>query len=214
MSPSLRTHRDLPATSSEAARVAAVTADVQRLLADRRVTVAGLVVVPDRAAGGDGDVPTITLGQLADALARGPLWAIGADFDHGTGHGVGAYLSVHEGPQRISKLGTTPLLPGMILSNEPGYYRPGHFGIRIENLIYVRDLEPVEGGDQDMMSFETLTFVPIDRKLIAEDLLTREELRWLDDYHARTRDLLMPLMEDDAARQWLIAATEPLAKLA
>ncbi|MDQ0454822.1 aminopeptidase P family protein [Rhizobium paknamense] len=158
--------------------------------------------------------PKGTRGCDLDPLARIALWKAGADFAHGTGHGVGSYLSVHEGPQRISRVSTQELLPGMILSNEPGYYRPGHFGIRIENLIYVRDLEPVEGGDQDMMSFETLTFVPIDRKLIADDLLTREELRWLDDYHARTRDLLMPLMEDDAARQWLIAATEPLAKLA
>jgi Xaa-Pro aminopeptidase len=145
-----------------------------------------------------------------DPLARVALWKAGADFAHGTGHGVGSFLSVHEGPQRISRLSTQELLPGMILSNEPGYYRPGHFGIRIENLLYVRDLEPVEGGDQDMMSFETLTFAPIDRHLIIEALLTREELRWLDDYHARTRAELLPLLVDEEARHWLIAATEPL----
>lgn len=145
-----------------------------------------------------------------DPLARIALWKAGADFAHGTGHGVGSFLSVHEGPQRISRLSTQELLPGMILSNEPGYYRPGHFGIRIENLIYVRDLEPVEGGDQDMMSFETLTFVPIDRHLIIEALLTREEVRWLDEYHARTREELMPLMVDEDARKWLVQATEPL----
>lgn len=145
-----------------------------------------------------------------DPLARIALWKAGADFAHGTGHGVGSFLSVHEGPQRISRLSTQELLPGMILSNEPGYYRPGHFGIRIENLVYVRDLEPVEGGDQDMMSFETLTFVPIDRHLIIEALLTREEVRWLDEYHARTREELLPLMVDDEARKWLVQATEPL----
>jgi Xaa-Pro aminopeptidase len=148
-----------------------------------------------------------------DPLARIALWKAGADFAHGTGHGVGSFLSVHEGPQRISRVSTQELLPGMILSNEPGYYRPGFFGIRIENLVYVRDLEPVEGGDQDMMSFETLTFVPIDRQLIVEALLTREEVRWLDDYHARTREELMPLMVDSEARQWLIKATEPLNRV-
>ncbi|MCM2294241.1 aminopeptidase P family protein [Allorhizobium sp. BGMRC 0089] len=156
--------------------------------------------------------PKGTRGCDLDPLARIALWKAGADFAHGTGHGVGSYLSVHEGPQRISRVSTQELLPGMILSNEPGYYRPGHFGIRIENLVYVRDLEPVEGGDQEMMSFETLTYVPIDSYLIVEDLLTREELRWLDAYHARTRELLLPLMEDEAARAWLIRATEPLSR--
>ncbi|MGG7518299.1 aminopeptidase P family protein [Allorhizobium undicola] len=154
--------------------------------------------------------PKGTRGCDLDPLARIALWKAGADFAHGTGHGVGSYLSVHEGPQRISRQSTQELLPGMILSNEPGYYRPGHFGIRIENLIYVRELAPVEGGDQEMMSFETLTFVPIDRRLIVEDLLTREELRWLDDYHAETRKRLLPLLESDSARQWLTQATQPL----
>ncbi len=152
--------------------------------------------------------PKGTRGCDLDPLARIALWKSGADFAHGTGHGVGSYLSVHEGPQRISRLSTQELLPGMILSNEPGYYRPGSFGIRIENLIYVREAEAIEGGDQPMLGFETLTFAPIDRQLIVEDLLTREELQWLDDYHARTRAELLPLISDPSAREWLERATE------
>ena len=154
--------------------------------------------------------PKGTRGQDLDPLARIALWKAGADYAHGTGHGVGSYLSVHEGPQRISRLGTQELLPGMILSNEPGYYRPGAFGIRIENLIYVRDAEEIEGGDTPMRGFETLTFCPIDRRLILTGLLTREELLWLDDYHAATRDRLMPLIHDADVKAWLEAATAPL----
>ena len=153
--------------------------------------------------------PKGTRGCDLDPLARIALWKAGADYAHGTGHGVGAYLSVHEGPQRIARLSTQELYPGMILSNEPGYYRPGAFGIRLENLIYVTDFAPIDGGDQDMMGFETLTYVPIDRSLVVTDLLTREELRWLDDYHAATREKLMPLLVDEGAREWLTEATEP-----
>lgn len=153
--------------------------------------------------------PKGTRGCDLDPLARIALWKAGADYAHGTGHGVGSYLSVHEGPQRIARLATQELLPGMILSNEPGYYRPGAFGIRIENLIYVRDLEEVEGGDLPMMSFETLTYVPIDRYLVVTELLTREELRWLDAYHAKTRAELMPLIHDPKVREWLERATAP-----
>lgn len=156
--------------------------------------------------------PKGTRGCDLDPLARIALWKAGADFAHGTGHGVGSYLSVHEGPQRISRVSTQELLPGMILSNEPGYYRPGSFGIRIENLIYVREAEAIDGGDQPMLGFETLTFVPIDRRLIVEDLLTREELRWLDDYHQKTRDELMPLISDPAQRAWLEKATAPFGR--
>lgn len=145
-----------------------------------------------------------------DPLARIALWKGGADYAHGTGHGVGAYLSVHEGPQRISRLATQELLPGMILSNEPGYYRAGSFGIRIENLIHVLPAAPVEGGDIDMLAFETLTFCPLDRRLILASLLTREEHDWIDGYHAKTREVLMPLIEDTAVRDWLTAATAPL----
>lgn len=153
--------------------------------------------------------PKGTRGCDLDPLARINLWKAGADFAHGTGHGVGSYLSVHEGPQRIARLATQELLPGMILSNEPGYYRPGSFGIRIENLIYVREAEAIEGGDMPMLGFETLTFCPIDRRLIVTELLTREELQWIDEYHARTRDALMPLIEDAEVRAWLTRSTEP-----
>ncbi|WP_454849881.1 aminopeptidase P family protein [Rhizobium binxianense] len=154
--------------------------------------------------------PKGTRGCDLDPLARIALWRAGADFAHGTGHGVGSYLSVHEGPQRISRLSTQELLPGMILSNEPGYYRPGSFGIRIENLIYVREAEDVEGGDMPMLGFETLTFCPIDRSLVIPELLTHDELHWLNDYHRRTREALMPLIHDHDVRAWLENATLPL----
>lgn len=154
--------------------------------------------------------PKGTSGAQIDALARLPLWEAGLDFDHGVGHGVGAYLSVHEGPQRISKLGHVALEPGMILSNEPGYYKAGAYGIRIENLIVVAPRK-IAGGDRDMLGFDTLTLAPIDRALIAPKLLTREETAWLDDYHARVRRELSPLV-DPATRKWLAAATRKLAK--
>lgn len=154
--------------------------------------------------------PKGTRGLDLDPLARIALWKAGADFAHGTGHGVGSYLSVHEGPQGISRRATQELLPGMILSNEPGYYRPGSFGIRIENLVYVREAEEIEGGDIAMLGFETLTFCPIDRSLIVTALLTREELIWIDAYHAETRERLLPLITDEAARAWLIEATRAL----
>lgn len=145
-----------------------------------------------------------------DPLARIALWKAGADFAHGTGHGVGSYLSVHEGPQRIARLSTQELLPGMILSNEPGYYRPGAFGIRIENLVYVTPLEMIEGGDLPMMGFETLTWCPIDRRLIVTELLTTEEQAWIDSYHATVREKLQPLISDAEVLAWLDKATQPL----
>ena len=154
--------------------------------------------------------PKGTRGCDLDPLARIALWKAGADYAHGTGHGVGSYLSVHEGPQRIARLATQELLPGMILSNEPGYYRPGSFGIRIENLIYVKAAEAVEGGDLPMLAFETLTWCPIDRRLVLPDLLTREEIAWLNAYHVDVRDKLLPLIDKPAVREWLIAATEGL----
>ncbi|MDX3975673.1 aminopeptidase P family protein [Shinella sp.] len=147
-----------------------------------------------------------------DPLARIALWKAGADFAHGTGHGVGSYLSVHEGPQRISRLSTQELLAGMILSNEPGYYRPGAFGIRIENLIHVLPAAPVEGGDLDMLGFETLTFCPIDRRLVVSSLLTDEELDWLNAYHVETREKLLPLLSDDATKSWLEQATAVISR--
>jgi len=155
--------------------------------------------------------PKGTRGVDLDPLARIALWKAGVDYGHGTGHGVGSYLSVHEGPQRISRAAMQELLPGMILSNEPGYYRPGSFGIRIENLVYVEEAEMIEGGDRPMLGFETLTYCPIDRRLILTSLLTDEELRWLNDYHAETRDKLLPLIEDADIRTWLKRATAPLA---
>ena len=155
--------------------------------------------------------PRGTRGVDLDPLARIALWKAGADYGHGTGHGVGSYLSVHEGPQRISRAAMQELLPGMILSNEPGYYRPGAFGIRIENLVHVTEAEMVEGGDRPMLGFATLTFCPIDRRLIVADLLTDDELRWLNDYHTETREKLLPLIEDPEAKAWLRRATAPLS---
>jgi len=154
--------------------------------------------------------PKGTRGCDLDPLARIALWRAGVDFAHGTGHGVGSYLSVHEGPQRIARLSTQELLPGMILSNEPGYYRPGAFGIRIENLIYVREAEAIDGGDMSMLGFETLTFCPIDRSLVIPELLTHDELHWLNSYHERTREALMPLIHDHDVKAWLENATLPL----
>ncbi|PYE37382.1 Xaa-Pro aminopeptidase [Rhizobium sp. PP-F2F-G38] len=154
--------------------------------------------------------PKGTRGVELDPLARIALWKAGADYGHGTGHGVGSYLSVHEGPQRISRAGMQELLPGMILSNEPGYYRPGAFGIRIENLLHVLDATPVEGGDQKMLGFETLTFCPIDRRLILPELLTKEERAWVDAYHAETREKLTPLIDGVDVKAWLEAATAAL----
>lgn len=151
--------------------------------------------------------PKGVAGAHIDAVARAPLWMAGQDYDHGTGHGVGAYLCVHEGPQRISRVSDLPLQPGMILSNEPGYYREGAFGIRIENLITVREAERPQGGDaRDMLDFETLTFVPIDRRLIVPEMLTEDERAWLNAYHAQCREVLSPLLSD-AARAWMLDAT-------
>ena len=154
--------------------------------------------------------PDGSTGAQLDSFARQYLWAAGIDFDHGTGHGVGSYLSVHEGPARISKLGTAALKRGMILSNEPGYYRTGAYGIRIENLVLVVAAPPVAGGEKELNAFETLTLAPIDRRLVAPSLLTNDEKRWLDDYHARVATTLAPLVDADT-RTWLAAATRPLS---
>lgn len=149
-------------------------------------------------------------GSHLDALARYPLWLAGQDYDHGTGHGVGSYLCVHEGPQRLSRVSDVPLEPGMILSNEPGYYREGAFGIRIENLIVVQDAEALAGADaRDMYAFETLTWVPIERRLILTEMLSAEERDWIDSYHATCREKLSGLL-DETARMWLDRATEKL----
>ena len=155
--------------------------------------------------------PDGTTGAQLDSFARQSLWAAGLDFDHGTGHGVGSYLSVHEGPARISKLGTTPLRRGMILSNEPGYYKAGAYGIRIENLVLVVEAAAVPGAEKPLNAFETLTLAPIDRRLVVADMLTPEETDWFDGYHARVAQMLAPLV-DAETRAWLAAATRPLAR--
>lgn len=147
-------------------------------------------------------------GRDLDPLARYPLWVAGQDFDHGTGHGVGAFLSVHEGPQRLSRISEVPLDPGMILSNEPGYYREGAFGIRLENLIVVQEADPL-GDNRRQHAFETLTFVPFDRRLILREALARAEIDWIDSYHALVRDRIGPRLSA-AARDWLVQATAPL----
>jgi Xaa-Pro aminopeptidase len=153
--------------------------------------------------------PDGTTGAQLDTLARQFLWRDGRDFDHGTGHGVGSYLSVHEGPARISKLGTAPLKRGMILSNEPGYYRPGAYGLRIENLVLITEAAPVADAEKPLNCFETLTLAPIDRRLIESALMTQDEIAWLDTYHARVRDMLAPLL-DEPTRAWLSGACAPL----
>ena len=156
--------------------------------------------------------PKGTTGTQLDAFARRGLWQAGLDYDHGTGHGVGSYLGVHEGPQRISKAPSAqPLLPGMIISNEPGYYKTGAYGIRIENLVLVQPAE-ANGGEREMMCFETLTLAPIDRNLVEPSLLDDEEIDWLDAYHAEVRATLTPLVDPDTA-QWLAAATQPIQNL-
>jgi Xaa-Pro aminopeptidase len=153
--------------------------------------------------------PEGTSGAQLDPLARTALWQAGLDFDHGTGHGVGSYLSVHEGPARISKLGTVALQRGMILSNEPGYYKTGAYGIRIENLVLVTSAPEPKGGEKPLNAFETLTLAPIDRRLIDSRLLTAKERNWIDVYHAHVQEVLTPLL-DAPARVWLEAAARPL----
>jgi Xaa-Pro aminopeptidase len=153
--------------------------------------------------------PKGTTGAQLDGFARRALWQVGLDYDHGTGHGVGSYLSVHEGPQRISKApNAQPLLPGMIVSNEPGYYKTGAYGIRIENLIVVQSAS--ESPEREMMCFETITLAPIDRNLVALDLLDRDEAAWLDAYHARVRSTIGPLVDAETG-SWLEHATAPIS---
>ena len=153
--------------------------------------------------------PDGTTGAQIDALARQFLWQAGVDFEHGTGHGVGSYLSVHEGPARISKLGTTPLKRGMILSNEPGYYKTDAFGIRIENLELVIAADVV-GAEKPVNGFETLTLAPIDRRLVDLNMLTADELSWLNEYHDKVRHAVRGLV-DDATKAWLDEATAPMS---
>ena len=153
--------------------------------------------------------PESTSGAQLDPLARTALWQAGLDFDHGTGHGVGSYLSVHEGPARISKLGHVALRRGMILSNEPGYYKTAAYGIRIENLVLVIAAPEPVGAEKPLNAFETLTLAPIDRRLIDRGMLTSKERTWLDSYHARVHEVIGALV-DPPTRKWLEKATAPL----
>jgi Xaa-Pro aminopeptidase len=150
-------------------------------------------------------------GRDIEAIGRLPLWMAGQDFDHGLGHGVGAYLSVHEGPQRLSKISTVPLMPGMILSNEPGYYREGAFGIRLENLLVVRPAPDLPGGDahRKMLHWETLSFAPIDTRLVIADMLDSAARDWLNAYHRDVAEKIGPRLSPEA-KLWLDAATAPI----
>ena len=153
--------------------------------------------------------PENTTGAQLDTLARASLWQAGLDFDHGTGHGVGSYLSVHEGPARISKLGHVALRRGMILSNEPGYYKTAAYGIRIENLVLVIAAPEPAGAEKPLNAFETLSLAPIDRRLVDVRMLTAKERHWLDSYHARVHAEIAPLV-DEQTRSWLETATRPV----
>jgi Xaa-Pro aminopeptidase len=153
--------------------------------------------------------PKGTRGIDLDPFARRALWEAGLDYDHGTGHGIGSYLSVHEGPQSISRRGMVPLEPGMIISNEPGYYKEGAYGIRIENLVLVTEAEKPAGGDRETMAFETLTLAPMDRRLVVPELLSPAELAWLNAYHARVNAEIGPEL-GPVDRAWLQAATAPI----
>ncbi|MBV8593382.1 MAG: M24 family metallopeptidase, partial [Caulobacteraceae bacterium] len=154
--------------------------------------------------------PEGTTGSALDALARAPLWSAGLDYDHGTGHGVGSYLGVHEGPQRIAKApSAVPLQAGMIVSNEPGYYKTGGYGIRIENLQVVTPAAPIPGGERPMLGFETLTLAPIDRRLVETGLLTAEERAQLDAHHARVASIIGPMVGEEVGL-WLRNACAPL----
>ncbi|MEQ8814107.1 MAG: aminopeptidase P family protein [Thalassobaculum sp.] len=153
--------------------------------------------------------PAGTTGGQLDALARQYLWKEGLDFDHGTGHGVGCFLGVHEGPQRISATGRAVIEAGMIISNEPGYYKPEAYGIRIENLLLAVESEPARDTGRAMLAFETLTYAPIDRRLVEPSLLSFEEQAWLDAYHAAVRRRVAPGL-DAAEREWLEAAAAPI----
>lgn len=154
--------------------------------------------------------PEGTSGSQLDTLARKPLWDVGLDYDHGTGHGVGSYLGVHEGPQRISKHpSTSSLRPGMIISNEPGYYKTRGYGIRIENLVMVSTVKAAKGAERKLLGFETLTCTPYDLRLIEPKLLTKTQIAWINDYHAWVRKALSGDL-DAATKKWLVAATKPV----
>ena len=185
------------------------TTDITRTLCFGKATVAMrdhyTRVLKGHMAIARASFPKGTNGAQLDALARVSLWEAGLDFDHGTGHGVGSYLSVHEGPQRISKVSNVALEPGMILSNEPGFYKTGAYGIRLENLIVVKEAT-IKGAERAMYDFETLTLVPFDTSCLERLLLNRFEVAWINDYHARVYAALAPHL-DRKTRAWLKEAT-------
>lgn len=190
------------------------TTDITRTVGlgdvDNAVKQAFTLVLKGHIAIATARFPTGTAGPQIDVLARQALWQHGMDYDHGTGHGVGSYLGVHEGPARITKApNTVPMEPGMILSNEPGYYKADAFGIRTENLIIVSDCADLPDADKPFLCFETVTLAPIDRSMVLVDLLTEDERSWFDAYHARVRAEIGPLVEGEVLA-WLIDATEPL----
>ncbi|NIA68653.1 aminopeptidase P family protein [Pelagibius litoralis] len=190
------------------------TTDVTRTVAigtpDKEMCARFTLVLKGHIALGAARFPEGTSGSQLDSLARYALWQNGLDYDHGTGHGVGSYLNVHEGPQRISKMpNSVALQPGMIVSNEPGYYKTGAYGIRIENLVAVTESSRAAGEERAMLAFETLTLAPIDRRLIVPAMLTADEIDWVDAYHARVRAEIGPQL-DGEARVWLEQATAPL----
>ena len=149
-------------------------------------------------------------GRDLDSVARYHLWQKGLDYDHGTGHGVGCFLSVHEGPQAISRRNEVELKAGMIISNEPGFYLPGSHGIRIENLLLVKVATPNrQEGNRSMLCFETITLCPIDRKLLLLELLTKEEIRWLNNYHTKLKNKLVRKLKPEV-QKWLIHACSPI----
>ncbi|HEX7759693.1 MAG TPA: aminopeptidase P family protein [Caulobacteraceae bacterium] len=190
------------------------TTDVTRTVAigepSREMAERFTLVLKGHLALGRVRFPAGATGSALDALARVPMWAAGLDYDHGTGHGVGSYLGVHEGPHRISKLpNSVALLPGMIVSNEPGYYKEGGYGIRIENLQFVTEAAPIPGGERPMLGFETLTLAPIDRRLIVVEMLSAEDRAQMDAYHARVLAVVGPQVPADV-RAWLEEACAPL----
>jgi len=171
-------------------------------------------VLQGHIAVGRARFPEGTRGSQLDSFARQFLWSVGLDYAHGTGHGVGSFLAVHEGPQRIAPVGSgqaggdEPLKAGMILSNEPGYYKTGEYGIRVENLVLVVPVE-AEGAEKKLLGFETLTFAPIDRNLIAVEMLSPAERQWVDDYHKQVLEIVDPQL-DGEAKAWLEESCAPL----
>ncbi|PZQ51608.1 MAG: X-Pro aminopeptidase [Rhodovulum sulfidophilum] len=192
-----------PDGTTDITRTVAIGAPLEAAIAPFTLVLKGLIAVSRQRW------PEGRTGRDIDVLARAALWNAGLDYDHGTGHGVGAYLGVHEGPQSLSVRGAEPLRPGMIVSVEPGYYRDGAFGIRTENLVAVHGPETPAGGERAMLGFETLTLAPIDRRLIARDLLAPDEIAWLDAYHARVLAEVGPAVAP-ATAGWLARACAPI----